>query len=93
MRKSSSAKGNVPSPPSSAQPHPAAPSRGPQPDPCRSHVLEPDVLDGDMRRSDVLFALEHLEFLHPSSTAIVRIDRDVRDYLLRALDRHASAHR
>ena len=43
-----------------------------------------------MAPADLVFVLENLEFLRPNATAVVRIDRDVRDYLLRALHRHAA---
>jgi hypothetical protein len=47
-------------------------------------------MDADMTPADVLYALEHLEFLRPNATAIVRIDRDIRDYPVGALHRHAA---
>jgi hypothetical protein len=39
--------------------------------------------------ADLVFALAHLEF--EGSTAVVRLDKDVRDYLIRALDRRHAA--
>ena len=82
MRNSSPAKVGAHPPPSSARAAPPAPGR--------DHKLEPDVMDCDMAPADLVFVLENLEFLRPNATAVVRIDRDVRDYLLRALHRHAA---
>jgi hypothetical protein len=41
-------------------------------------------MDQDMVPADLVFVLENLEFLRPNATAVVRIDRDVRDYLLQS---------
>jgi hypothetical protein len=47
--------------------------------------LSPEVLDADMTRGDLVFALEHLQFERWNSTVAIRIDRPVRDYLIDAL--------
>jgi acyl-CoA synthetase (AMP-forming)/AMP-acid ligase II len=47
-------------------------------------------MDEEMAPADLVFVLEHLEFRRPNSTAVVKIDRGVRHYLVRALDRHAA---
>jgi hypothetical protein len=51
----------------------------------------PEVLDGDMSASDILGVLEELEFASPSALRAVRLDRDARDFICRALRQRAAA--
>jgi hypothetical protein len=55
----------------------------------------PDLLEGDMTPTDVIFALRNLYFYRSNCRAQLEIDRDIRDYLICALEhRHAArAHR
>jgi hypothetical protein len=53
-------------------------------------TIEPKILDEDMRPSDLVFALEHLHFGR-NALGTLRIDRQVRDYLVAALRRHRAA--
>jgi len=48
--------------------------------------LEAEVLDGDMNRSDLAFALEHLRF-GKTGLAPVKLDKEVARYLVSALRR------
>jgi hypothetical protein len=48
--------------------------------------IEPEVLDGDMRPSDLVFALEHLRFSR-QDLSVLKIDREVARYLVSALRR------
>jgi hypothetical protein len=58
----------------------------PAPDDADSHSIEPDVLDQDMTRNDLVWALENLRFSHhPDALSTLRIDRGVRDYIVRAI--------
>jgi hypothetical protein len=50
-------------------------------------TIEPEVLDEDMTPGDLVFALEHLHFGR-NALGSLRIDRQVRDYLVAALRRH-----
>jgi len=56
----------------------------------QSHGIEPEILDRDMNRADLIFVLENLVFGR-SAHATLRLDRQVRDYLLDALRRHGHA--
>jgi hypothetical protein len=53
-------------------------------------TIEPEILDEDMRPSDLVFALEHLHFGH-NALGTLRIDREVRDYLVATLHRNHAA--
>jgi hypothetical protein len=50
------------------------------------YKLEPEILDADMSRGDLVFALEHLRFSR-QDLSVLKIDRGVRDFLIRALRR------
>ena len=50
-----------------------------------------EVLDADLRPAEVIAVLEQLTFNHPSTLRAVRIDRDIRDYIVAALRRHTAA--
>jgi hypothetical protein len=65
----------------------------PAPTPARDvNRLEPDVLDGSMTPSDLVFALEHLHFgRNRNALGALRIDRQVRDFLVAALRRNGLA--
>jgi hypothetical protein len=69
---------------------PAAPTGGrPMPVPAHAsghNLLEPDILDEDLRPDDIAFVLKHLRFGR-GDLATVKIDRGTRDYLVRALRR------
>jgi hypothetical protein len=55
-------------------------------DPRDHHAIEPDVLDEDMTPSDLVWALENLHFSNrQNALSTLRIDRQVRDYLIAAL--------
>jgi hypothetical protein len=47
---------------------------------------QPDILDEDMSASDIVFVLENLHFGR-NTLAALRLDREVRDYLVAALRR------
>ena len=53
-------------------------------------IREPDVLDESMTRADLMFMLENLHF-GQGELGTLKIDREVRDYLLDAL--RARTHR
>jgi hypothetical protein len=46
---------------------------------------EPTSLDQDMTRTDLLWILQHLDFADRNGSAVLMIDRGVRDYLIRAI--------
>jgi len=50
-----------------------------------------EVLDADLRPAEVVAALEALKFQYPSSLRTIRLDRDIRDYIVAALRRHTAA--
>jgi hypothetical protein len=51
-----------------------------------SHSIEPDIFDGDLTPSDLVYMLENLNFGHANRVlCTIRIDRQVRDYLVRAI--------
>jgi hypothetical protein len=50
----------------------------------RFSTKEPDRLDADMSRADIVFALEHLSF-RANGLSTLQLDRPVRDYLVDAL--------
>jgi hypothetical protein len=53
------------------------------------NTLESDILNADMTPSDLVFALEHLHFgRNRNALGTLRIDRQVRDYLVAALRRN-----
>jgi hypothetical protein len=54
--------------------------------------LGPDELTEDMTVKDLTYVLEHLSFAK-NGAATLRVDREVRDYLLRALTNHAGHRR
>jgi hypothetical protein len=58
--------------------------------PDATHKLEPDEMNQEMRPADLQYVLEHLEFRQANSTAVVKLDKGVRDYLVRRL-RHSHA--
>ena len=89
MQKSSSARTSSPPPQTASQAATPASGRGAPIDPGRDHKLEPDVMDEEMAPADLVFVLAHLEFRRPNATAVVKIDKGVRDYLVRTLARHA----
>ena len=84
MRKSSSARVNVPPPPNSSRATAAEAGHANEIGPERSHTLEPDVMDEEMVPSDLVFVLEHLEFR--GSRAVVKLDRGVARFLIDALN-------
>lgn len=58
----------------------------------KSKSIEPEVLDGNMSRSDLTFALQHLCF-GPNNLCVLKVDRAVVEYLLHALRPHVHSHR
>jgi len=52
---------------------------------------EPEVLDADMTPGDIADALKRLRFT--SYTLTIKLDKDVRDYLVRAVTRQAERTR
>jgi hypothetical protein len=58
----------------------------------KDRSTEPEVLDGDCTAADLAFALAHLHFTR-NGLCTLRLDRDVRDYLLTTLRPHARPHR
>ena len=66
---------------------PKAPEIAPCPDPARatsnSHHRQPPILSADMTPAELIDVLEHLPFYR--GPILLRVDRDVRDYLVRAL--------
>jgi hypothetical protein len=52
---------------------------------------EPEVLDADMTPADIVDTLKRLHFT--SGTLTIKLDRDVRDYLVRAVTRQAERTR
>ena len=51
-----------------------------------THSIEPDIFDGDLTPSDLAYMLEHLQFRNGArALSTIRIDRQVRDYLVRAI--------
>jgi hypothetical protein len=48
--------------------------------------LEPEILDQDMNRSDLVFALQHLQY-GKTGLAPVKLDAEVARYLVDALRR------
>jgi hypothetical protein len=58
----------------------------PAPDDADHHSIESDVADQDMTARDLVWVLENLRFTrHPNALSTLRIDRGVRDYLIRAI--------
>ena len=49
-----------------------------------------EIIDGDMTPADILGVLEELKFDYPSTLRAVRLDRDIRDYIVAALRRHTT---
>jgi hypothetical protein len=67
-------------------PPPMGGSSLPAPDAHDHHSIESDVLDQDMTPSDLVWALENLRFTRDrNALSTLRIDRQVRDYLIAAL--------
>ena len=62
----------------------------PAPDSHDFATLEPDIIDADMSRADIVFALEHLSF-RANGLSTLQLDRQVRDYLVDALRRSHAA--
>ena len=54
-------------------------------------LVRVEVLDADLRPAEVIAVLEELKFSHPSTLRAVRLDRDIRDYIVAALRRHTAA--
>jgi hypothetical protein len=52
---------------------------------------EPPVLDASMKPADLAFVLQNLRFRNGTQT--VKLDREVRDYLVRAVTRQAERTR
>jgi hypothetical protein len=50
-----------------------------------THSIESDVADQDMTARDLVWVLENLRFRHPNALSTLRIDRGVRDFLVRAI--------
>jgi hypothetical protein len=64
----------------------------PAPDDADHHSIESDVADQDMTARDLVWVLENLRFSrHPDALSTLRLDRGVRDYLVRRLSRHHAA--
>jgi hypothetical protein len=61
----------------------------PAPDEVDHHSIEPDVADQDMTPRDLVWVLQNLPFSNRSNAALctLRLDRGVRDYLVRAIAR------
>jgi hypothetical protein len=59
----------------------------PAPDDADHHSIEPDVLDQDMTPRDLVWVLQNLPFSNRPNAALctLRIDRGVRNYLIRAI--------
>jgi hypothetical protein len=49
-----------------------------------THSIEPDIADGDLTPRDLTFVLQNLRFGR-SALATLRIDREVRDFLIRSI--------
>jgi hypothetical protein len=54
-------------------------------------LVRVEVLDADLRPSEVIGVLEELKFTNPSTLRSVRIDEGVRDFLVTALRRHTAS--
>ena len=54
-----------------------------------THSIESDVADQDMTPRDLVWVLQNLPFSNRSNAALctLRIDRGVRDYIVRAIAR------
>jgi hypothetical protein len=50
---------------------------------------EPETLDQNMTRGDLIYALENLRFMGRDQRHIIEIDKAVRDYLVSALRRRS----
>jgi hypothetical protein len=50
-----------------------------------NHKPEPPCLSDDMTKSDIVEVLQHLPWHKQHGTCVVRLNRGVRDYLLRLL--------
>ena len=59
----------------------------PAPDDADHHSIESDVADQDMTPRDLVWVLQNLPFSNRSNAALctLRIDRGVRDYIVRAI--------
>jgi hypothetical protein len=56
------------------------------------HSREPDILDGDLTPSDLVYMLEHLNLRHGNRVlCTVRLDRDVAVFLARMLRQNSKA--
>jgi hypothetical protein len=54
-------------------------------------LVRTEILDADLRPAEVIAVLEELKFTNPGTLRTVRLDRDIRDYLVTALRRHTAA--
>ena len=50
---------------------------------------EPEILDQDMTKADLIYALEHLRFAGFGQRRTIEIDKSVRDYWVSPLRRKA----
>ncbi len=53
--------------------------------PVQTVFDEPPQLSEDMTKRDIVDVLQHLPLRYRNSTCVVRIDRGVRDFLVRTL--------
>ena len=57
----------------------------PAPDDTDHHSIESDIADQDMTARDLVWVLENLRFSRdPNALSTLRLDRGVRDYIVRA---------
>ena len=58
----------------------------PAPDDADHHSIESDIADQDMTARDLVWVLQNLRFSRdPNALSTLRLDRGVRDYIVRAI--------